>query len=48
MIDAARLGVWLLFGLVLVLQAAFVAFFLCLRRRALRYQAKHPLPGSAS
>ena len=34
MIDAARLGVWLLFGLVLALQSAFVAFFLYLRRRA--------------
>jgi hypothetical protein len=47
MIDAARLGVWLLFGLVLALQLAFLAFFLCLRKRALRYRAKHPLPGGA-
>jgi hypothetical protein len=37
MIDAARLGVWLLFGLVLAVQAAFVLFFLHLRRRA-----RHP------
>lgn len=48
MIDAARMGVWLLFGLVLALQAAFLAFFLCLWRRARRYRAKHPLPGGAS
>ncbi len=41
MIDAARLGVWLLFGLVLAIQIAFVAFFLHLRRRAKRYRAKH-------
>jgi hypothetical protein len=37
MIDAARLGVWLLFGLVLAVQAAFVLFFLHLRRRS-----RHP------
>jgi hypothetical protein len=48
MIDAARLGVWLLFGLVLALQAAFVVFFLYLRRRAARYRDKHPLPGGAA
>jgi len=48
MIDAARLGVWLLFGLVFALQAAFMTFFLCLRKRAHRYQAKHPVPGGAS
>jgi hypothetical protein len=34
MIDAARLGVYLLFGLVLAIQMAFVLFFLYLRRRA--------------
>jgi cell division protein FtsW (lipid II flippase) len=34
MIDAARLGVWLLFGLVLAVQLAFVLFFLNLRKRA--------------
>ncbi len=34
MIDAARLGVWLLFGLVLAVQGAFVVFFLYLRKQA--------------
>ncbi len=42
MIDAARLGVWLLFGLVLAVQVAFVLFFLCLRRRARAYRETHP------
>jgi hypothetical protein len=34
--------VWLLFGLVLAIQLAFVAFFVYLHRRAKRYRAKHP------
>ncbi len=34
MIDAARAGVWLLFGLVGSVQAAFVAFFVHLWRRS--------------
>ena len=34
MIDAARAGVWLLFGLVGGVQAAFAAFFVCLWRRS--------------
>ena len=34
MIDAARAGVWLLFGLVGGLQAAFAAFFVHLWRRS--------------
>ena len=34
MIDAARLGVWLLFGLVLAVQFSFVLFFVYLNRRA--------------
>ena len=42
MIDAARLGVWLLFGLVLAVQVAFVLFFLCLRKRARAYRETHP------
>ena len=37
MIDAARLGVWLLFGLVLAVQLSLFLFFMCLRRRAKRY-----------
>ena len=44
MIDAARLGVWLLFGLVFAVQAALVVFFLCLRRRARVYRETHPDP----
>ena len=36
MIDAARVGTFLLLGVVLGLQAAFAAFFLYLRRQAAR------------
>jgi heme/copper-type cytochrome/quinol oxidase subunit 2 len=42
MIDAARLGVWLLFGLVLAVQMALVLFFVYLRRRAKQYRASNP------
>lgn len=34
LIDAARLGIWLLLGVTLCLQVGFAAFFLHLRRRA--------------
>ncbi len=34
MIDAARLGTWLLLGVVMAVQGGFVAFFLHLRRQA--------------
>jgi hypothetical protein len=34
MIDAARLGIWLLLAVTFCLQGAFAAFFLYLRRRA--------------
>lgn len=34
LVDAARLGIWLLLAVTLVLQGAFAAFFLYLRRRA--------------
>ena len=34
LVDAARLGMWLLLAVTLGLQGAFVAFFLYLRRRA--------------
>jgi len=34
LVDAARLGMWLLLAVTLGLQAAFLAFFLYLRRRA--------------
>jgi len=36
LIDAARLGVFLLLGVVLAVQGGFLAFFLYLRRRAAR------------
>lgn len=36
MIDAARLGVWLLLGVTLFVQGGFAAFFIYLRRRAAR------------
>ncbi len=38
LIDAARLGMWLLLGVTLAVQGAFVAFFLYLRRQARRAQ----------
>jgi hypothetical protein len=34
LVDAARLGIWLLLAVTLGLQGAFAAFFLYLRRRA--------------
>ena len=34
MIDAARLGTWLLIGVTVLMQGAFAAFFFYLRRRA--------------
>ena len=36
MLDAARVGIWLLLGVTLAMQGAFVAFFLYLRRQAAR------------
>jgi len=36
LVDAARLGIWLLLAVTLGLQGAFVAFFLYLRRQAAR------------
>ncbi len=47
MIDAARAGVWFLLGAVFLMQAAFVLFFLYLRRRARRFREhsrKDPVP----
>lgn len=38
MIDAARGGVFVLFGLVGLVQIAFIGFFVCLRRRARLHQ----------
>lgn len=38
MIDAARLGIALLLGITLLIQGAFVAFFLYLRRQARKAQ----------
>ncbi|HVS15171.1 MAG TPA: hypothetical protein VMV46_14680 [Thermoanaerobaculia bacterium] len=43
LLDAARAGVFLLFGLVLAIQACLVAFFLVLRKRA-RDRRKEPIP----
>jgi hypothetical protein len=42
MIDAARAGVWLLFGLVVAVQASFVAFFVYLWRRAALADTREP------
>ena len=41
MIDGARMGVYLLFGLVLAVQVAFVLFFLHLRKQAKLHHAGH-------
>jgi len=41
MIDGARLGVYLLFGLVLAVQVAFALFFFHLRKQAKLYHAGH-------
>jgi hypothetical protein len=38
MIDAARLGTFLLLGITLLIQGGFVAFFLYLRRQARKAQ----------
>jgi high-affinity Fe2+/Pb2+ permease len=45
MIDAARMGVWLLFGLVFAVQVCLVVFFFYLRRRAKNYDRSHAEPG---
>jgi hypothetical protein len=45
MIDAARLGVFLLFGLVFAVQVGFVGFFLRLGRRAREHAAGPSQPG---
>jgi hypothetical protein len=52
LIDAARLGIWLLLAVTLGLQGAFAAFFLYLRRRAASAAGQppderwsRPLPG---
>ena len=42
MIDGARLGVYLLFGLVAVLQISFFLFFVYLRKRAREYRRNQP------
>ena len=39
MIEAARMGVWLLFGLVGVMQVSFGLFFITLWRRARKYRS---------
>lgn len=43
MIEAARAGVFLLWGMVLLMQASLVIFFLVLRKRA-RERRKEPIP----
>ncbi len=42
MIDAARLGAYVLFGLVLAIQVAFAVFFVRLWRRARHYREASP------
>ena len=42
MIDGARIGVYALFGLVLVMQFAFAAFFFHLRKQAKLHQESSP------
>ena len=40
MIDAAKVGVFLLYGLVLLVQVGLAAFFLYLRRQSIRYNGQ--------
>ena len=42
LIDAARLGIWLLLAVTLCVQGAFAAFFLYLRRQAARTADQAP------
>ena len=42
LIDAARVGIWLLLAVTLCLQGAFAAFFLYLRRRAAKTAHQAP------
>ncbi len=44
MIESARVGVFLLLGVVLVVQAAFAVFFVYLRRRARRFGPQQVAP----
>lgn len=44
MIDAARMGVYLLFGLVMAVQGGFAAFFIYLRKRAREYDMQNMSP----
>jgi hypothetical protein len=44
LIDAARLGIWLLLAVTLCIQGAFAAFFLYLRRRAASSAGQPPDP----
>ena len=40
MMDAARMGVWLLFGLTFAMQFAFATFFIVLWKRARKHRSK--------
>ena len=44
MIDAARMGVWLLFGMTFAVQGGFIAFFVYLARRARKYRTEKITP----
>jgi hypothetical protein len=44
LIDAARLGIWLLLAVTVCIQGAFAAFFLYLRRRAASSAGQPPDP----
>jgi hypothetical protein len=44
-IDGAKAGAWILIGLTLAMEAAFVGFFLYLRRRARKAASNAPEPG---
>jgi hypothetical protein len=46
MIDAARLGIWVMLATTVIVQGGFAAFFIYLRRRASRAAGPtHPQPG---
>src|SRR5262245_36755799 len=47
MIDGARMGMWLLLGLVIIMQGAFVAFFIHLRNAAKKNKSTELIPDPA-
>lgn len=47
LLDAARMGVWLLFGLVFAVQVSFASFFIVLWKRARSHRRQHDDDGAS-